>query len=47
MLFFWIFVLVGMVVVYRLGKLLRETVLEDYQLRLYTIRDELAGGCAR
>ena len=41
MLFFWIFVLVGMVVVYRLGKLLRATVLEDYQLRLYTIRDEL------
>lgn len=41
MLFFWFFVLVGMVVVYRLGKLSRETVLEDYRLRLYTIRDEL------
>ncbi len=41
MLFFWIFVLVGMMVVYRLGKLSRQTVLEDYQLRLYAIRDEL------
>ena len=41
MLFFWIFVLVAMLVVYRLGKLSRETVLEDYRLRLYTIRDEL------